>query len=235
MRRVASRRVLRVASHNIMDGLYLPELLAQYRAQQRGTQPFHALCVQEVVPHSAAAIAANLGRRFVVAAHWSTPRLALVYDRALLRLRGLRAVALPLLERLPAWQRIYARIEQRHALVGDFRCRRGRRRLALANFHLDTGGENAHRAAQISAIATAVPARRAQHVVACGDTNCFTWNAAHAEHELGEVLAPLARRHGTADAHIVALPPPRRLPTHFFARVRARPNGARDCHCRGYE
>ena len=56
----SQRAVLRVGTHNIMDGIWLPSLLAQYRQQQRGPNPLHVLCVQEAVPNAASAVAAAL-------------------------------------------------------------------------------------------------------------------------------------------------------------------------------
>ena len=117
------RGVLRIASHNIMDGLFMPSLLAQYRAHQRcATSKLHAVCIQEAVPQAADAIAGALGPTFAVLAHPRAPRLAIVYDAARLRLSSpLRLISLPLLESIPSWQRLYTNAaEQRHALVGSF-------------------------------------------------------------------------------------------------------------------
>ena len=52
------------------------------------------------------------------AADAAAPRLAFVYDRSRLRLRSLRVLSLPLLDRLPLWQSMYTGIERRYALVG---------------------------------------------------------------------------------------------------------------------
>ena len=218
-RHLRRRGLLRVASHNIMDGLFLRDLCASYRRQQRGPHALHALCLQEVVPHAAPAIAAALGRNFAVATHSAAPRLALIYDRSRLRLRGLSVVMLPLLTRMLTFQPLYTRIEQRHAIVGRFRWRGVRRPrskcgLALANFHLDTAGDNSNRATQLASLATAIDASRPASVVACGDTNCFSWDAAKAEAGLARMLEPLARRHGARDAHATIA-----QPTHFFARA----------------
>ena len=219
--------LLRLASHNIMDGLYLPALLARYRRHQRGPHALHALCVQECVPGSAAAIAAALGRHFAVATHVGAPRLAVVYDRLRLRLCGLKLVLLPKLEgAVPLLQRLYTGVEQKHAIIGDFRCRgRGAwraRRVALANFHLDTAGYNSHRTGQMAALARALDGRRRDRsMFACGDTNCFTWDATTSEDALARMIAPFKRRHGAVDAHAVRMPRPAllRRPTHYFARA----------------
>ena len=224
-RHLRRRGLLRVASHNIMDGLFLRGLLARYRRHQRGPHALHALCIQEAVPHAPSAIAAALGRRFAVVTHSAAPRLALIYDRSRLRLRGLSVVMLPMLSRMHILQALYTRIEQRHAIVGRFHWRGVRRPrskcgLALANFHLDTAGDNLNRAAQLASLATAIDASRPASVVACGDTNCFSWDATVAEAGLARMLAPLARRHGARDAHaMVAARPCGPRPTHFFARA----------------
>ena len=158
-RRAASQPFV-VGSHNIMDGLFLPAILSRYRQHQSGPHAMHALCIQEVVSGALSAIASTLGRRFVVASHVAEPRLGIVYDRTRLRLRELRVVSLPRLRHMPAWQRLYSRLEKKVALVGLFQRRgvgqrRWRGRVTVANFHLDTAGDNVHRAAQLRSLAAA--------------------------------------------------------------------------------
>ena len=50
-----ARRRLLVASHNIQDGLHLPQLLEYYQTlqQKSAASPLHALCIQEAVPKAA--------------------------------------------------------------------------------------------------------------------------------------------------------------------------------------
>ena len=103
--------------------------------------------------------------------------------------------------------------------------------LTLANFHLDAGGENEHRTAQLAALASSLgsggPQRRRLRrvevaascgapLVACGDTNAFSFDAAAAEAALARMVAPLRRAHGAVDAHADAAEP---AATHFFARA----------------
>ena len=225
------RNLLRVGSHNIMDGHLLHGLLNRYRSHQKGPNALHALCIQEAVPRSAPAIAAALGCSFVAAADAAAPRLAFVYDRSRLRLRSLRVLSLPLLDRLPLWQSMYTGIERRYALVGLFdwrsaRSSKWRGRVALANFHLDTGGELPNRTAQLEHLAKELGANKRRllfgraaagplPLVACGDTNCFAWDAAQAERDLVSLLSPLERHHGAVDAHDFASIGP----THYFARA----------------
>ena len=155
---------------------------------------------------------------FAVATHAAAPRLGLVYDRSQLRLLGLRVISLPLLPRVPILQRIYvSSIERKEVLVGRFRWRDGGR-LTLANFHLDTAGDNINRSAQMQALSDALEPRDARPLVACGDTNCFDWIAGKAERDLASMLTPLTDRHGAVDAHATAQPPVLQ-PTHFFARA----------------
>ena len=96
------------------------------------------------------------------------------------------------------------------------RFRRRRRLLTLVNLHLDHAGDLEHRTSQVRAIASALAPRwRHRRLVACGDTNAFTWDRAAAEPALRSVLLPLLRRHAATDLHASAP-----LDTHFFARAR---------------
>ena len=209
MRRVARARRLLVATHNIMDGLHLEKLLPAYRALHRAEQ-IGVLCVQEDSVRSSARIAAALGGGFRVARHGGAPRLGVVYDGTRLAPPLLRVVQLPRLTQVPAWQRaLYVPTlpPPPTALIARFA------RFTLLNFHVDAGGDEPHRASQLRALASAVPTSAAP-VVACGDTNAFTWDAAAAEPSLARMLAPLRQRHGAHDAHAAAP-----TPTHFFARA----------------
>lgn len=210
---------LRVATHNIMDGLKLRAVLPVYRHVHR-TLGLHVLCLQEHVAGAAAAACRCLGRRFAVAAHRATPRLAIVYDRSRLSLRRLRRVSLPLLDRVPLWQRLYAGAtpQRKLALVASFRLRARRPhgrggRLTVANFHLDAAGCNSHRARQMGRLSDAVGARE-RPLVACGDTNAFSWLRSNAERELARVLSAMYQRHRARDVH--ADTP---VDTHYFARA----------------
>jgi endonuclease/exonuclease/phosphatase family metal-dependent hydrolase len=209
-----------VASHNILNGQNLRRLLRVY-TELRAAERLHALCIQEAVPHAARRVAATLGRRYGVGEHSGAPRLAIVYDRARLRLRRIGIVDLPRLAAVPWWQRVYTSAvpEPKHALIGCFAVRGGfrkrPRRLVLANFHLDAAGDNRHRAGQIRALATALwPTYADGPLVACGDTNAFSLLRTEAEGLLQNMLGPLARCHRARDVHAAA---PR--DTHFFARA----------------
>lgn len=192
---------------------------------QRTATPIHALCIQEAtLPQATLSIAQALGRRFTVAAHASAPRLAIAYDRTLLRLRGLRVLALPQLDHFPSWQKLYSAggpSERKFTLVGRFDWRglgqQCARQLTIANFHLDAAGDNAHRVLQLRALSRALDTWRDRRLVACGDTNAFSFDAREAERALACMLSSLRSRHGAADAHATIgrdLPP-----THFFARA----------------
>ena len=95
--------------------------------------------------------------------------------------------------------------------------------LMLVNFHLDAAGDNAHRAAQLKAITMALTERSglldgtcrgAPSLIACGDTNAFSFDAAEAGAQLTHMLTPLCQTHDAVDAH-----GPKAPPTHFFARA----------------
>ena len=204
-----------------MDGLGLCGLLNRYRMLQRSGLPLDALCIQEAVPCSPASIAASLGRRFTVAVHAQAPRLAIVYNRARLRMHWLHVYRLPKLTSVPIVQRLYANssVEQKHALVCRLSRKRTRHRasacgITLVNFHLDTAGFNAHRRAQMHAISSLLaPRSRRWPLVACGDTNAFHFSAVKAERALARIVEPLGR-HGAIDAQRSNA-----APTHFFARA----------------
>lgn len=215
------RQSLLVATHNILDGLYLPNLLQAYR-RLHAVEPVSALCIQEAVPNAARRVAAALGRHFTVGEHAGAPRLAIVYDRTQLRLRRLDVIGLPRLTAVPLWQRIYTSAcpEPKQALVAHFslpwprRQRQPPRHVTLANFHLDAAGDNSHRGAQLRALSTALPAGGGGRLVACGDANVFTLRRAEAEPALSRLLEPLRLRHGAKDAHVTSPED-----THFFARA----------------
>ena len=111
--------------------------------------------------------------------------------------------------------------------------------LVVANFHLDAAGDNTHRSTQMHALALDLAARQStcdasplpstssssspasptptpgatNHVVACGDTNCFALQRDEQEQDLRDLLSPLA--HLGVDVASV----PVAQDTHFFARA----------------
>ena len=90
--------------------------------------------------------------------------------------------------------------------------------LTIANFHLDAGGDNVHRAAQLLGLSDmlASDARRdSGGLIACGDTNAFEFDASKADAALRSMLSPLRSAHGARDTHAGSTEA-----THFFARAR---------------
>ena len=201
-----------VASHNLMSGLRLDGLIADH-VGLRDARGLSLLCVQEndVVAGARCApqIAAALGSTYRVLCDPEAPRLAMIYDGALLECRSHEVLELPWLDRLRRFERIYiseGRVVAKHALIAEL-APAGGAPVTAVSFHLDTAGTNAHRRRQIAAIAEALDRRGATRVAACGDTNAFGWRRQLAE--LAEVLSPLSAR-GDVD--------PGRRPTHYFAR-----------------
>eukprot|EP00962_Isochrysis_galbana_P018504 scaffold5340_cov131-Isochrysis_galbana.AAC.8 len=209
-----------VATHNMMQGLFARHLLPSYARLHR-ERGVGVLCLQECSSRIAAQVLGTLGSRFCVLRLAAAPELAVVYDRTRLRPRRSRALALPRLTNVPLWQRVYTSgsPQQRWALVARFALRRlthGQRRgLTVANFHLDAAGDIPHRERQMRALAHALPVSRRAPLVACGDTNAFTWRVAKAEPALARVLRPVAARHAARDARAADC-----AATHFMSRAR---------------
>ena len=174
----------------------------------------------------------SIARSFVAAADAAAPRLAFVYDRSRLRLRSLRVLSLPLLDRLPLWQSMYTGIERRYALVGLFDWRivdaaangEVASRWPISTSIRAASCQTARRSssiwqrssARINGVYSLVRAAAGPlPLVACGDTNCFAWDASQAERDLVSLLSPLERHHGAVDAHDFASIGP----THYFARA----------------
>ena len=156
-------RSLLVGSHNIMHGLFLPELLPAYARLHR-ERGVGALCLQECSHSAASAVARALGPRFAAAWHPVARGLAVVYDRTRLVPRRRSAIGLPRLTRVPRWQWAYTSKtpEQRWALAVRFapRCAAGhaagRCSATLVSFHLDAAGDLAHRTRQMRALSHAL-------------------------------------------------------------------------------
>lgn len=208
-----------VATHNVMQGLFLRHLLPAYSRLHRRRR-LGLLCLQECSPSSAALILRALGARFRVLSHPAAQDLAIVYDSKRLLARSARPLALPRLARVPLWQHVYtsATPQQCWALLANFKLRRkyGRRRqLIVANFHLDAAGDISHRERQARALSCAVPVRPSNNLLACGDTNAFTWRASEAEPALSQVLRPILTRHLAHDSKAG-----RCAVTHFMSRAR---------------
>jgi len=209
-----------IATHNIMHGLFVRQLLPAYARLHRERR-VGVLCLQECSVSLAAQIRRTLGPRFRVLRQPTAPELAVVYDRTRLAARRSCVLYLPLLSRVPLWQRIYtsASAEQRVALVARFapagRAAGRRRGLTVANFHLDAAGDIDHRVQQMRALSHALAVSAANPLVAAGDTNAFSWRVADAEPSLARVLRPLATRHGALDACAAG-----RAVTHYMSRAR---------------
>ncbi|MCB9562248.1 MAG: hypothetical protein H6708_17730 [Kofleriaceae bacterium] len=204
-----------VASHNLMHARRLDALLPHHLAL-RDDVGLDVLCVQEDVAlgdtTAADRIAAALGPGYAVARAAEAPGLAVVHDTATAPVApgAVRAVPLPRLGRLSPIERLYiagGKTKQKHALLvtvghaADL--------YLIVDAHLDTAGDNAHRAAQVAAVAAALDGSR---FVFCADTNSFTWRRARHAAALAELLAPLTA--------LGAAPPEAGAPTHFFARQR---------------
>jgi len=205
-----------VASHNLMHAMRLPALIRHYTAL-RDERGLDLLCVQEnrfLTDESdlpSDRIAAALGPDYRVVRDEGCPGLALVHDARTLTCSARAIAPLPLLASLTPFERLYIRggkTKQKYALLAVVRPRDSQASFAVACFHLDTAGGNAHRATQVEAIAAALRDRGLHGAfVACGDTNAFAWRR-QAE-ALKGLLAPLAAL-GADD--------PETRPTHYFAR-----------------
>jgi hypothetical protein len=106
-------------------------------------------------------------------------------------------------------------ISRRHAQVVELKPRSGGATVAVVNFHLQTAGTGdagtEMRRQQIEAIAQLVErAGYGQRIVACGDTNAFSWPWKKQGRTLQYILEPLTR--------LGAIDPGGSGPTHFFGR-----------------
>lgn len=206
-----------VASHNIMHGVFLDALIEHYRAL-RDSVGLDALLIQENEVDANGDSHANVVSR-ALGGYSCTylpefPRLAILL-RAEHEIVESFLVALPRLEKLSWLEKTYIRggkTKQKYALV--VRSLRQGRPLTLINFHLDTAGDNPHRTRQVEALSDALNQRGiAFGVVACGDTNAFTWARNPGLSLLERLMSPLTRSLGArllVDGN----------PTHYFARQR---------------
>jgi endonuclease/exonuclease/phosphatase family metal-dependent hydrolase len=207
-----------IATHNLMHGLRLPGLLLGYAAL-RERIGLHVLCVQENAASDGGLngdrIAAALGGVYAHCCVPAHPGLGIVYDRALFEVTEAALVPLPRLARLSWFEKTYivgGRTRPKYAQLVALRPRGGGDGFAVANFHFDTAGDNAHRRAQMAAVADALAARGwTDRVAACGDTNAFAWRRGAQLAALRALLDPIAV-HGAVD--------PGTAPTHWFARQR---------------
>jgi len=205
-----------VASHNLMHAMRLPALIRHYTAL-RDERGLDLLCVQEnrfLTDESdlpSDRIAAALGPDYRVVRDEGCPGLALVHDARTLTCSARAIAPLPLLASLTPFERLYIRggkTKQKYALLAVVRPRDSQASFAVACFHLDTAGGNAHRATQVEALAAALRDGNLHGAfVACGDSNAFAWRRPTAA--LQRLLSPLAE-FGATD--------PETRPTHWFAR-----------------
>ena len=193
-----------VATHNIMHGRQLASLLPRYR-ELRAQVGLDLLCIQENVDDAADEIATALSEHHRALVEPEHGGLAVIYDGTRFEVQAQASVPLPQLERLTAFERLYiagGRTRRRYGQIVTFR------NLTVANVHLETAGDNAHRRSQVEVVAQTLGSREhAGGFICCGDTNAFAWRD-HAV-ALGEVLAPLADLGAEAGDG---------GPTHYFAR-----------------
>jgi hypothetical protein len=205
-----------VATHNLMHGLRLGALIPHYVAL-RDRHGLDLLCLQENRflgegdTRPSDLIAPALGPDYRVVRHDDCPGLAFVHDTRTLACAAHAIEPLPLLASLNWFERLYivgGKTKPKHLLLAELRAPGSPARFAAACFHLDTAGGNAHRAAQVEAIAAALRARDLHGAfVACGDSNAFAWR--RQPEVLQRLLAPLGAL-GATD--------PGTRPTHWFAR-----------------
>ncbi len=206
-----------VASHNVMHGRRLDALLPCYLALRDG-EGLDLLCLQEdrfldgdTGERPSARIAAALGSDYQIVRDDGAPGLALVIDGRTLAPGDRGIIPLPRLASLSWFERRYivgGKTKQKHGLWASLTARTGDLTFTAVSFHLDTAGGQRQRAAQTSALASALGERNLHRALcACGDTNAFSWRANR--RQLDRLLAPLAA-FGAAD--------PGTRPTHYFAR-----------------
>jgi endonuclease/exonuclease/phosphatase family metal-dependent hydrolase len=205
-----------VATHNVMHGRRLEALVPRHLALRDG-EGLDLLCLQEdrfldgpADGRPSARIAAALGDGYQVMREETCPGLALVADGRRLQSGAVGSIPLPRLASLSWFERRYivgAKTKQKHALWAELRPEGGPP-FTVVTFHLDTAGGQRQRAAQAAALAAALARRGLERrLVACGDTNAFSWRSGR--RALDALLAPFAP-FGAHD--------PETRPTHRFAR-----------------
>ena len=209
-----------VASHNIMHGLRLRRLVAEYRALRKRSG-LDVLCIQENIPLArgsyASQIADQLGPGYEAVWDPARPSVAMVFDCARFDLRSVELLALSRSRSVSWIDRTYLQggiVTPRFAQVVTFAPADGDAPVSIVNFHLQTAGTGAAgtqmRRRQIDEISTALEhSGRDRRVVACGDTNAFCWPWQSQTQTLQHILEPLTRI-GARDPGV--------RPTHFFAR-----------------
>lgn len=208
---------LLVASHNIMHGLRLQQLVAMYRSLAQ-TLDLSVLCLQEnkvggeATP--AEVVRRALGPDYNVICRGENAQLAVVYDTRRVTVREEVLIPLPKLKVMGKLAPLYMQSkepEQKYALVCTVTPHEGAP-FTLVNFHLDAAGTNKHRQEQLSAVSTTLVARELHHrLIAVGDTNVFTLRHKHHRQAYDDLLSPLTEL-GAVD--------PETRPTHFFSRSR---------------
>jgi len=205
-----------VASHNIMCGLRLSELLEHY-SKLRSDASLDVLCIQENrynghEPH-AEVIASHLGDRYAYCCEPGRKGNATLYDTRRLKFVEYFLLPMPRLERLTMLERLYiagGKSSENRALVCVFERLDGEK-LTVVNIHLDAAGTNEHRQRQIKSIARGLRARGIhKRIVVCGDTNAFCFNRNRHPDVVRQVMRPVIEMglRGPKDAK----------PTHYFAR-----------------
>ena len=221
-----SENVVKIATHNIMDGLKLRDLFKYY---YKGG--YDVLCVQEDVHDPkdndertyAERIADKMSEKknaFVAHYDRSAPRLATIYNTTKYKLRESSVVHLPRLASRSLPDRFMfggGPTERKFALISVLAASEtSSRDLLIVNFHLDALGDNLHRYHQICDLLKHVKRRYDENeydVVICGDTNMFALNRRKQMNALAMMLETFERFgiHPSQDSHAE--------PTHFFARA----------------
>ena len=195
-----------------MHGVFLDALCDHYRGLQ-GPLGLDALLIQENEANHRGDFHADVvgralgGYRCTYFSEFS--RLAVLLHESHELIESF-LLPLPRLAKLSWFEKTYIRggkTKQKYALVVRVSWRG--QPMTLVNFHLDTAGDNAH-----GAIADALAERGLrERVVACGDTNAFTWSRQPGRAVLERVMGPLIASLG---AHLLV----DGSATHFFGRQR---------------
>ena len=228
---------LLVATHNIMDGLFLNDLLKYYKGLScRAENASLVLCVQENISwgenlrdDAAGRIADVLQQAsadsssYEIVRSSTAPRFATIFDSNRLKLLESATVELPVLSKLPFWNKLVGlSLEQKHALSCSFQDAEDEKGgvYRVHNFHLDAAGNNAHRLRQFGYLVSHINAGKVfagsngegdDQDIFCGDSNLFSFLKST---QIAN-LKKLAELMGAGGA-LVGDP---MIPTHFFSRA----------------
>ena len=223
------------ASHNIMDGRRIFQLIPHYKRLGNDGKALGICCIQEDIKvfcskstFASHILAACLGPQYQILKSDDDPRLAIIFNNSILDPLGDPiTVNLPQLAALPRWNKLFingGKVEQKRGLICDFSSKLGctnSEKLRVVNFHLDAAGDNHHRLNQFEYLCKAISTlqrvseeKSNLRYILAGDTNIFHLSTSTQQDCLKHVVT-VARKYLPLDSNDLDT----RTPTHWFSRA----------------